>query len=58
MTANRQFPGDLGFELRLKVFQELAGRYKHPADVAVLARNIFKGDDWLKEDLTPPEATG
>ena len=30
MTANRQFPGDLGFELRLKVFQELAGKLQAP----------------------------
>jgi hypothetical protein len=53
MTLRREFPGDLGFELRTKVFTELASKYKEPADVALLARRIFSGDDWLKEELVP-----
>lgn len=55
-AADRDFPGDLGFELRTKVFEVLAGKYTEPADVALLARKIFSGDDWLKEDLVPRTA--
>jgi hypothetical protein len=56
MTAEGQFPGDLGFELRTQVFEQLAGKYSDPSDVALLARNIFTGDDWLKKDILPPKS--
>jgi hypothetical protein len=55
MTAKKQFPGDLGHEVRIKVFEELAAKYENPADVKLLAENIFSGDEWLKQDIAPPK---
>jgi hypothetical protein len=43
MTRRHEFPGDLGLEQRMNVFQELAGKYTKPEDVALLARQIFGG---------------
>ena len=59
MTANHEFPGDIGFEQRMNVFQALAGKYTKPEDVVLLARQIFGGKtppDWLK-NLVPPKLT-
>jgi hypothetical protein len=56
VTAKHQFPGDLGFELRTTVFEQLSGKYTDPSDVALLARNIFSGDDWLKANILPPKS--
>jgi hypothetical protein len=55
MTDEHQFPGDLGHEVRTKVFEELAAKYQNPADVKLLAEKIFSGVDWLKEDIAPPK---
>jgi len=54
MTDDKKFPGDLGHELRTKVFEELAEKYENPADVKLAAETIYCGDDWLKEDIAPP----
>jgi hypothetical protein len=63
MTANHEFPGDLGHEQRMTVFHELAAKYSKPEDVAVLALGIFGGDKppkWLENlnrvlpKLAPP----
>jgi hypothetical protein len=55
MTKRHEFPGDLGFELRTKVFTELASKCTEPGDVEVIARNIFSKDEWLKRELVPPK---
>jgi len=54
MAHDKKFPGDLGHELRTKVFEELAEKYENPADVKLAAETIYCGDDWLKEDIAPP----
>ena len=56
MTTERQFPRDIGFELRTRIFEQLSEKYSEPSDVALLARNIFSGDDWLKKDILPPKS--
>jgi hypothetical protein len=56
-TEMHQFPGDLGLELRMKVFEELASKYDEPADIVLLARQtLFGGEDWF-EKLVPPKPT-
>ena len=54
MTDMREFPGDLGLEMRMKVFQELVSKYDEPADIVLLARKtLLGGKGWLDE-LVPP----
>jgi hypothetical protein len=54
-TKAKNFPGDIGYDLRTRFFEATAAKYDEPSDVAELARRIFTGDDWLKNDLTPPK---
>ena len=51
----KDFPGDIGYDLRTKFFEATAAKYDAPSDVAELARRIFADDKWLKGDLTPPK---
>jgi hypothetical protein len=54
-AAAGDFPGDIGFDLRTRFFEATAAKYDAPSDIAELARRIFTGDKWLKDDLTPPK---
>lgn len=54
-AAAGNFPGDLGLEIKVRFFEAAAAKYDTPSDIAELARRIFTGDKWLKDDLTPPK---
>jgi len=54
-AADGDFPGDLGVDLRTRFFAATAAKYDAPSDIAELARRIFTGDTWLRDDLTPPK---
>jgi hypothetical protein len=51
----KNFPGDIGMEVREKFLEVAGAQYQNPHDILALARRIFKNDEWLKEDLTPPK---
>ena len=49
-TEMKQFPGDLGIEMRMKVFEKLVEKCKEPADIVLLARDtLFGGEGWFEK---------
>jgi hypothetical protein len=55
-AEGHDFPGDIGFELRSRVFEQTALKYNDASDIIELARRIFTGDMWLR-DLDTPQRT-
>jgi hypothetical protein len=55
-AAEKDFPGDIGIEMRKIVFDKLASNYKEPAEMVELARRIWPNDGWLKK-LDVPKKT-
>src|SRR5262249_6376286 len=55
-AERHDFPGDIGFELRSRVFEQTALKYNDASDIIELARRIFTGDMWLR-DLDTPQRT-
>jgi 2-polyprenyl-3-methyl-5-hydroxy-6-metoxy-1,4-benzoquinol methylase len=53
-SVGRNFPGDLGIEMRTEFFTQVAAKYDAPDDVANLFRQIFPKEEWLDKVQIPP----